>query len=127
MVSAYGNTDVAKSPHPPQASGTLPGKLRGIAPWLARERSHTMQLPTVLRKPYYRSHGVTVADVTQASWEKSWYSNLNGSCVEIGRVVPDRIGVRDTKDSGSGPILFFTDAEWGAFVAAIKSGQFDNL
>ncbi len=81
----------------------------------------------LLRKPYYRSHGVTPRDVVRASWQKSRYSNLNGSCVEIGRILPDRIGVRDTKDNGSGPVLFFTGAEWSAFIAAAKSGQFDNL
>lgn len=80
----------------------------------------------LLRKPYYRSHGVTPRDVSRASWQKSRYSNLNGSCVEIGRILPDRIGVRDTKDNGSGPVLFFTGAEWSAFIAAAKSGQFDN-
>ena len=81
----------------------------------------------LFRKPYHRSHGVTPADVSRASWQKSWYSNLNGSCVEIGRILPDRIGVRDTKDNGAGPILFFTDAEWSAFISGAKSGQFDNL
>jgi Domain of unknown function (DUF397) len=85
-----------------------------------------MQLPTMLRMPYLRSHGVTSADVRRASWQKSQYSNYNGSCVEVGRILPDRIGVRDTKDRGSGPILFFTGAEWSAFIAAAKSGQFDN-
>jgi hypothetical protein len=85
-----------------------------------------MQLRTVLRKPYLRSHGVTSADVSRASWQKSRYSTYNGSCVEVGRILPDRIGVRDTKDNGAGPILFFTGTEWSAFIAAAKSGQFDN-
>jgi hypothetical protein len=50
---------------------------------------------------------------------------MNGSCVEVGRLLPDGIGVRDTKDNGSGPILIFTDAEWNAFIAGAKEGQFD--
>jgi Domain of unknown function (DUF397) len=78
-------------------------------------------------KSYYRAHGVTADDVDRASWRKSVFSNLNGCCPEISRVLPDRIGVRDTKDNGAGPILFFTDAEWDAFIAAAKSGEFDNL
>jgi Domain of unknown function (DUF397) len=79
------------------------------------------------RRMYYRSHGVTAVDVSQASWQKSALSNLNGSCVELGRILPDRIGVRDTKDNGTGPILFFTGAEWSAFLTAAKSGEFDGL
>ena len=79
------------------------------------------------RKKYYRSHGVTVAEVAQVSWQKSTFSNLNGSCVEIGRVLSDRIGIRDTKDNGSGPVLVFTEPEFDAFVAAAKAGEFDKI
>ena len=79
------------------------------------------------RNQYFRAHGATANEVSQASWRKSSISNLNGSCVELGRISPDRIGVRDTKDNGDGPILFFTGAEWSAFIAAAKSGEFDNL
>jgi Domain of unknown function (DUF397) len=79
------------------------------------------------RIPYYRTHGVTATEVNRVSWRKSSISNLNGSCVEVGRILPDRIGVRDTKDDGAGPILFFTGAEWAAFIAAARSGEFDNL
>lgn len=79
------------------------------------------------RRMYYRSHGVTAVDVSQVSWRKSALSNLNGSCVELGRILPDRIAVRDTKDNGTGPILFFTSEEWSAFLAAAKSGEFDGL
>jgi len=35
------------------------------------------------------------------------------------------IGVRDTKDNGTGPVLIFTSAEWTAFIAGAKEGQFD--
>jgi hypothetical protein len=33
--------------------------------------------------------------------------------------------VRDTKDLGHGPTLRFTEADWRAFVAGVKNGQFD--
>jgi hypothetical protein len=79
------------------------------------------------RKAYYSSRSVTPAHVRQAPWFKSSFSNLNGNCVEIGRLLPDRIGVRDTKDSGNGPVLVFTAAEWDAFIAGAKDGQFDTL
>jgi hypothetical protein len=78
-------------------------------------------------KAYLRSHGVTTTDLGRASWQKSSFSSMNGTCVEISRLSADRIGVRDTKDRGAGPILVFTRAEWTAFVAGAKDGQFDNF
>ena len=79
------------------------------------------------RAAYYRLRAVTSADVSRALWRKSSFSNLNGNCVEIGRLMPNRVAIRDTKDDGGGPVLIFTDAEWGAFIAGAKDGQFDNL
>jgi hypothetical protein len=73
----------------------------------------------------YHPHGVAPADVSQASWQKSSFSNLNGNCVEVGHLLPDRIGVRDTKDNGAGPILVFRGSEWSTFLVAAKEGQFD--
>jgi hypothetical protein len=70
---------------------------------------------------------VSQADVSQAAWRKSTFSNMNGNCVEVGHLSPNRIGVRDTKDNGTGPILIFMGAEWDAFIAGAKEGQFDNL
>jgi hypothetical protein len=79
------------------------------------------------RKAYLRSHRVAPSDISQASWQKSKFSNLNGSCIEVSRLTRDRIGVRDTKDNGTGPVLIFTGGEWYAFVAGAKDGQFDDL
>jgi Domain of unknown function (DUF397) len=87
-----------------------------------------MQKSDLLKsKPYYRAHGVTVDDISRALWRRSTFSNLNGACVEIARIPHKRICVRDTKDNGNGPILFFTNAEWSAFISGAKSGEFDNL
>jgi hypothetical protein len=76
---------------------------------------------------YRPARGVTPAQVSGASWRKSSFSNYNGSCVEIGRIQPDRIGVRDTKANGRGPVLIFTDSEWSAFILGAKDGQFDKI
>jgi hypothetical protein len=79
-------------------------------------------------KAYLRSHGVTKFDIRSAPWRKSEFSNMNGSCVEVSRLLTtDHIGVRDTKDYGRGPVLLFTNAEWTAFIEGAKEGQFDNL
>lgn len=84
-------------------------------------------LAAIGMRTYYRRRGVTPADLNQAGWLKSTYSNLNGSCFEISRLTFDRVGVRDTKDEGNGPVLVFTDPEWSAFLAGAKDGQFDHL
>lgn len=76
---------------------------------------------------YYKRHGVRTADIRQAVWQKSSLSDFNGSCFEVARLGSDRLGVRDTKDNGSGPVLIFNQSEWAAFVGGIKAGEFDAL
>ena len=58
-------------------------------------------------------------------WRKSSYSgNGGGNCVEVGWTRGGTILVRDTKDR-SGPALTFTPAEWEAFTAGVRDGEFD--
>jgi hypothetical protein len=62
-------------------------------------------------------------------FRKSSRSNGSGgnNCVEVD--LDAEIGVvlvRDSKDP-SGPVLDFTDAEWSAFIAGVKRGEFDLL
>jgi hypothetical protein len=45
-----------------------------------------------------------------------------GNCVEV--AVGPEIRVRDSKDSG-GPVLIFSEAEWSAFLAGVRDGEFD--
>lgn len=58
-----------------------------------------------------------------ANWQKSVHSD-SGACVEVASS-DGRIGVRDTKAKGRGPVLEFNKAEWRAFVAGVQDGQFD--
>lgn len=74
---------------------------------------------------YYKSHRIRPADIAEASWRKSSWSAYNGGCVEFTRLEDGRVGVRDTKDLGNGPALFFTRPEWDAFLAGAKHGEFD--
>ncbi len=76
---------------------------------------------------YYERHGVQAGDITRAAWRKSSLSGYNGSCFEVARLLSDRVGVRDTKDSGSGPVLIFNDNEWSAFLGGVKAGEFDSI
>jgi hypothetical protein len=62
-------------------------------------------------------------DLESAVWFKSTHSGNNGGCVEVA-FVDGAVGVRDSKDR-TGPALVFTAAEWAAFVAGVRSGEFD--
>jgi hypothetical protein len=58
-----------------------------------------------------------------ATWRTSSRSSGNGNCVEVAFL--DRaVAVRDSKDR-TGPVLIFTSAEWDAFVAGARDGEFD--
>ena len=58
-----------------------------------------------------------------AKWRKSVVSDTGG-CVEVA-FAQGSVGVRDTKDSGAGPILEFNEREWRAFISGVTSGEFD--
>jgi hypothetical protein len=61
--------------------------------------------------------------MTELKWRKSSRSNV-GACVEVAPLPDGGRAVRDSKDQ-AGPILVFTPAEWSAFVAGVKGGEFD--
>jgi len=62
--------------------------------------------------------------INDLRWRKSSYSaNGGASCVEVAGD-GQHILVRDSKDR-SGPVLSFTPAEWGAFTAGVRDGEFD--
>ncbi|MER6950109.1 DUF397 domain-containing protein [Nonomuraea sp. NPDC000554] len=82
-------------------------------------------------------------DLSNARWRKSSFSGDNGGdCVEFAELTGlgqtagpveglehkaghDRlVAVRDSKDP-DGPKLFFTPAEWNAFLDGAKADEFD--
>ncbi|WP_250284627.1 DUF397 domain-containing protein [Frankia sp. CiP1_Cm_nod2] len=63
-------------------------------------------------------------DLSGAAWRKSSYSNARGECVEVAFLDGGLIALRDSKDNGTGPVLFFTGAEWSAFVHGVTDGEF---
>jgi hypothetical protein len=60
----------------------------------------------------------------ELKWFKSSFSNGEGSCVEVAVTRDGGRAVRDTKDRDGGT-QFYTPAEWTAFVAGVKAGEFD--
>jgi hypothetical protein len=66
-----------------------------------------------------------VIDIDRAAWRKSTYSGDNGGgCVEVARNLPGVVAVRDSKDP-DGSVLAFAPAEWRAFTAGVRGGEFD--
>ncbi|MGW1677524.1 DUF397 domain-containing protein [Saccharopolyspora sp. NPDC002376] len=57
-------------------------------------------------------------------WRKSSRSGQQTSCVEVGRL-GDGAAVRDTKNRAAG-YLTADRGQWSAFVAAVKSGRFED-
>jgi hypothetical protein len=57
-------------------------------------------------------------------WRTSSASG-QGDCVEVAFNRQDEVFVRHSKDP-DGPVLRFTGAEWEAFVAGVRGGEFDR-
>jgi hypothetical protein len=60
------------------------------------------------------------------AWVKSSYSGpTGGNCVELAHLYGGQVAIRNSRHR-SGPALLFTAAEWDAFLAGAKSGEFDR-
>jgi uncharacterized protein DUF397 len=69
---------------------------------------------------------MTTPDFTHALWRKSTRSGDNGGqCVEVA-FLGTAVGLRDSKDKGNGSILIVPPAEWAAFIAEARDGEFSR-
>jgi len=57
-------------------------------------------------------------------WRTSTYSGGAQQCVEVALAQDGGRWLRDSKDR-EGPALYFTPAEWDAFIKGAKGGEFD--
>jgi hypothetical protein len=57
-------------------------------------------------------------------WRKARACPNNATCVEIATLPDGSVAIRDSKDP-EGPQLRFDAGEWAAFLAAVKTDQFD--
>ncbi|MBF6172981.1 DUF397 domain-containing protein [Nocardia blacklockiae] len=64
-------------------------------------------------------------DLSGAKWFKSSRSGSQKDCVEVAHLDGGMVGMRDSKDP-NGPALVFQPAEWDAFTAGVKDGEFDR-
>ncbi|MFE7779244.1 DUF397 domain-containing protein [Streptomyces sp. NPDC057445] len=72
----------------------------------------------------HRNHQSSTDVAPESAWFKSSYSSDGtGNCVEAAYLAPG-VGIRDSKDKKS-PALVFPKSSWAAFVAGVRSGEFD--
>jgi hypothetical protein len=74
-------------------------------------------------QPY---NGMPADELATVTWQKSSFSNPNGNCVEMARLPGGGVAVRNSRDP-HGPALVYTPAEFSAFIAGSKQGDFDDL
>lgn len=67
----------------------------------------------------------TTEELAAATWRTSSYSGAQGDCVAVATLASGRWAVRDTKDP-HGPVLIFNAAEWAAFTAGVRAGEFGS-
>lgn len=78
---------------------------------------------------------MTYLEYSRTPWRKSSYSGNGGNCVEIAvtgdtsvathKADADKLYLMRDSKNPDGPALAFTEAEWDAFVAGVKDGEFD--
>ncbi|MCA2186237.1 DUF397 domain-containing protein [Nonomuraea cavernae] len=63
-------------------------------------------------------------DSKMAAWRRSSFCNGASACVEVAPLADGNVALKDSKTE-DGPVLVFTPAEWAAFTAGVRDGEFD--
>lgn len=76
----------------------------------------------------FEPEDITSEVLAQVQWRISSRSeNGGGSCVEAGQLADGtgRVAVRHSHHRQDGPVITYTRADWNAFIAEVKNGEFD--
>jgi hypothetical protein len=94
---------------------------------------HVHRLLTSLRPPRRKDTSVNLAPpsaqdprLEHATWRKSRHSNPSGNCVEIAALSGGAIAIRNSRHP-DGPALICKRADFAAFLAGARDGDFDHL
>jgi len=68
-----------------------------------------------------RSAARAAGQAAGAHWFKSSYSAYNGNCVEVARLAPGLVGVRDSKAGADAPVLRFRATEWQSLIRRLRA------
>jgi Domain of unknown function (DUF397) len=60
------------------------------------------------------------------TWRKSRHSNPSGNCVEVAGLSDGTVAIRNSR-CPTGPALLCAPAEFSAFLAGARDGEFDSL
>ena len=71
-------------------------------------------------------NGISAAQLEGAIWRKSQRSNSQGACVELARLDPATVAMRNSRDP-KGTALIYPATAVRAMVSALRSGEFDYL
>jgi hypothetical protein len=70
--------------------------------------------------------GIKDTRLDGVTWRKSRHSNPSGNCVEIAELSDGAIAIRNSRFP-AGPALVCAPAEFAAFLASARDGEFDSL
>lgn len=71
-------------------------------------------------------HGASNPALSRVTWRKSRHSNPSGNCVEIAELPDGTVAIRNSRHP-SGPALVCAPADFSAFLAGARDGEFDSL
>jgi Domain of unknown function (DUF397) len=71
-------------------------------------------------------NGISATQLDGAIWRKSQRSNSQGACVELARLDPATVAMRNSRDP-QGTALIYPATAVRAMINALSSGEFDYL
>lgn len=75
----------------------------------------------------YRIHGQSAGDLAAAPSRKSSFSAASGNSADLARPRARRTGAPGASDEEQGSALFFTRAEWDAFMSGAERDEFGSV